>query len=128
MAEAGFSVLDIHGRRQRGLPIEVIREFADRVNERDESGTLHPRAPISAVPRRYFRDQADSVDPLVLKDFRRHIAEFIETNRETVQAARILVDFHVGGESVPAHYISATEEVFRANGEGGPIDEVVIFI
>lgn len=127
VGEAGFSMLDIYGRLQRGLDIEVIRNFADRINEGDESGTLYPRAPISAVPCRFFRDQSDSIDPSVLNDFKRHITEFIEANRRTILASRILVDFHVSPAPVSPRYIEATEEVFRLTGENTPVTEVVIF-
>ena len=123
----GFSMLDIYGRLERGLDIEVIRNFADRINEDDESGTLHPRAPISAVPQRFFRDQSDSIDPSVLNDFKRHITEFIEANRRTILASRILVDFHVSPAPVPPRYIEATEEVFRLTWQDTPVAEVVIF-
>lgn len=126
VAEAGFSMLDIYGRNQHGLEIEVIRQFADRVNERDEAGSLHPRAPISAVPRRFFREQADSSDPAVMNDFRRHVLEFLVANQATIHAQRILIDFHVSSSSVPSRYVDATEEVVRLHGQH-PIREVVIF-
>lgn len=57
VAEAGFSMLDIYGRLQYGLDIEIISRFAGQVNKRDEAGSLHPTAPISALPKRFFREQ-----------------------------------------------------------------------
>jgi hypothetical protein len=126
VAESGFSMLDIYGRNQHGLEIEVIRQFADRVNARDEAGSLHPRAPISAVPKRFFREQADSNDPAVMSDFRRHILEFLSANQTTIHAQRVLIDFHVSPASVPTRYVDATEEVVRLHGRH-PIQEVVIF-
>lgn len=126
VAEDGFSMLDIYGR-QRGVDRNVIRSFADSINERDEPGSLHPQFTISALPRRYFREQSSSIDPTVIADFKRHIVEFIEANRSAMLATRILVDFHVSPQHVPARYLEAAEKVFRANGQGGPIDEVVIF-
>lgn len=127
VGEAGFSMLDIYGRRQHGLDIDVIQSFADRINERDEPGSLHPKAPISAIPHRFFRDQAKSNDSSVLNEFKRHISEFIEANRKTIRASRILVDFHVSPASVPHRYIEATEEIFRLTGQDDLIEEVVIF-
>lgn len=127
VAEAGFSMLDIYGRNQRGLDIDVIRQFADRINERDESGGLHPRAQISAVPRRFFRDHENSADPSVLNDFKRHIVEFLAANKSTIRAQRILVDFNVSTAPVPRHYVDATEDIFRSHDQDGPIQEVVIF-
>ncbi len=127
VGEAGFSMLDIYGRHQHGLDINVIRSFADRVNERDELGSLHPQAPISAIPHRFFRDQEKSNDFSALNEFKRHISEFIEANRKTIRASRILVDFHVSPEPVPHRYIEATEEIFRLAGQNDLIKEVVIF-
>lgn len=127
VAEAGFSMLDIYGRHQHGLDIEVIRQFADRVNEREEAGSLHPRAPISAVPRRFFREQENTTDPLVLNHFKRHIVEFIVANQNTIRALRVLVDFHVSPVPVPRRYVDTTEEVLRLHTQDGPIQEVVIF-
>lgn len=126
VAEDGFSMLDIYGR-QRGVEGNVIRSFADSVNERDEPGSLHPKTSISALPRRFFREPSSSIDSTVIADFKRHIVDFIESNRSAILASKILVDFHVSPEHVPARYLEAAEEVFRANGQGGPIDEVVIF-
>ena len=127
VAEAGFSMLDIYGRLQRGLDIDVIRTFADKINERDESGSLHPQAPISAVPRRFFRDRADTIDPSIVNDFKRHLSEFIEANRRIIHASRVLVDFHVSPAPVPPRYIEATEEVFYSSEQDRVVEEVVIF-
>jgi hypothetical protein len=127
VGEAGFSMLDIYGRLQRGLDTEAIRAFADRINENDEPGSLHPRVPISAIPRRFFRDQADVVDLAVLNEFKRHISDFIEVNRTQIGASRILVDFHVSPAAVPLRYIDATEELFRLTEQDGVVEEVVIF-
>lgn len=126
VAEAGFSMLDIYGRHQHGLDIEVIRQFADRVNERDEAGSLHPRAPISAVPQRFFREQENRIGPEVVNDLKRHIIEFLAENQRTICAQQILIDFHVSPASVPPRYVAAAEEVVRLHGQA-PIEEVVIF-
>ena len=126
VAEAGFSMLDIYGRHQHGLDIEIIRQFADRINERDEAGSLHPRAPISAVPKRFFREQENSRDPAVVNDFKRQILEFLIANQNTIHAQRILIDFHVSPASVPRRYVDAAEEVVRMHSKDS-IQEVVIF-
>lgn len=127
VADAGFSMLDIYGRGQHGLKIEVIRKFADRVNQQDESGSLHPRAPISAVPRRFFRELENSTDPSVLNAFKHHIAEFLAANKVKIRAQRVLVDFHVSPDPVPRQYLDAMEEVLRLHEQDSPIHQVVIF-
>lgn len=62
-----------------------------------------------------------------MRDFKRHITEFIEANRRTILASNILVDFHVSPEPVPLRYIEATKEVFRLAAQDSPVKEVVIF-
>lgn len=126
VAEAGFSMLDMYGRHQHGLDAEVVRQFADRCNERDEAGSLHPRAPISAVPRRFFREQANNCDPAVVNDLKRHILEFLVANQNVIRAKRVLIDFHVSPASVPSRYVDAAEEVVCLHGQDS-IQEVVIF-
>ena len=126
VAEAGFSMLDIYGRHHQGLDIAVVQEFADRVNRTNESGSLHPRAPISAVPRRFFRDLDSNDDPSVLADFKCQVRDFLAANASTIRATRILVDFHVSPSPVPTKYLDATEDVFREESDG-IIQEVVIF-
>ena len=126
VAEAGFSMLDIYGRHQHRLDIGVIRQFADHVNENDEAGSLHPLAPISAVPRRFFREQKYSTDPMLVSELKRHITEFLVANSNTIRAHRILVDFHVSPSPVPLRFVDAAEEVFQSLGQES-IQEVVIF-
>ena len=121
-------MLDIYCRHRNGLESEVIRQLADSVNERDEAGSLHPRAPVSALPRRFFRKQENSADPTVLNEFKHQVAEFLSANRITICAQRILVDFHVSPALVPRRYVDATEEVFRLHNQDEKIKEVVIFI
>ena len=127
VAEAGFSMLDIYGRFQHRLDIEVIRQFADRINDHDEAGSLHPRAPISAVPRRLFREQESLDNASGVKDLTRHIMEFLVANRDTIHAQKILIDFHVSPASVPLRYLDVAEDVVSLHGQGS-IQEVVIFI
>ena len=127
VAEAGFSMLDIYGRHQNQVGTEVIQRFADRVNETNEAGSLHPAAPISAVPRRYFRAPDTISDPDALNDFKSHLRHFLSANESTVRAKRVLIDFHVSSAPVPDRYLDATEQVFREQPCDTILQEVVIF-
>jgi hypothetical protein len=103
--EAGFSMLDFYGRHKHGLDIEAILEFADSVNRRAEAASLHLNAPISALPRRYFRE-IDSSDILNhIAEFRRDFSEFIDSNRQTIKAKHVLIDRHVSLCPVAAMYL-----------------------
>jgi hypothetical protein len=127
VAEAGFSMLDTYGRHKHGVDIETIKSFADQINDRDESGSLYPKAPISAIPRRFFRDIQEDDIPNHLTDFQNHINEFLVANRANIHARKILIDFHVSSAPVPELYITATEEVFRNNAKETEFNEIVIF-
>ena len=78
VAETGFSMLNIYGCLQRGLDREDLRNFAEEINENDIFGTLYPRAPISVIPRRFFRDQPGSANSAVFRDLKRLIIEFVD--------------------------------------------------
>ncbi len=93
VAEDGFSVLSGIGQHDFGLQSDVIREFAEEVNRRDEGGSLHPRAPISALPRRYFRNGPVMGNPRHIESFKQELRDFIAANRTTIGAKKILVDF-----------------------------------
>ena len=127
VAEAGFSMLDIYGRHHNQVSIEAIQRFADRVNDNDEAGSLHPQAPISAVPNRFFRDPPSVNDPKTLEDFKRQLRDFLAVNNSIIRADRVLVDFHVSASPVACRYLDATEEVFREQPLVSIVREVVIF-
>jgi len=128
VGEAGFSMLNIYGQHMHGVDIEIIRRFADQINKRNESGSLHPKAPISAIPRSFFRDiPKDSIKNYIY-DFKRHINEFIEANRTKIHARKILIDFHVSPEPVPKLYLEAIEHVFREKANQKDFDEIVLFL
>ncbi len=126
VAEDGFSVLSFYGHDRNGLNTKVIKEFADRVNRTNESGGLHPHAPISAVPKRFFRDLSSTNDLAVLAEFQRHVSDFLAANASTIYATRLLVDFHVSPSPVPAQYLDATEDAIRQQPSDGILQEVVI--
>ena len=119
--------MDIYGRHKHGLDIEVIREFADGINRRNEPGSLHPKAPVSALPRRYFREIEDSDIPNHIEEFRRDFTEFIAANRQTIQAKQVLIDLHVSPRPVAAQYLLAIEEILENQKDEAGIDEVVLF-
>ena len=70
-----------------GIAKEELIAFADSVNQRDEPGSLYPRAPVSAVPRRLIRDQRDS-EALCLA-----IENFFKANAATIRSSKVVLDF-----------------------------------
>ena len=88
-AETGFAMLNIYAD-QFEISTETINQFAKQVNRKNESGSLHPVAPISAVPRRCIRNLEDSA---VLAH---HIIDFLQANHRHIKAKKILFDFRAG--------------------------------
>ena len=115
-AECGFSPLDIHSRRL-GLDSEQVSAFAKAVNDHADVGSLHPRAPISAVPRDLIRERQDA-DALA-----ESICKFFKVNRETIKARRIVFDFRV--PSVPSFAMEALITALNSDRELS-LDEVFV--
>ena len=61
--------------------------FADEVNACNETGSLHPVASVSAVPRPLIRDQKDPESLCFC------IEEFYKINATRVHAKKVLLDF-----------------------------------
>lgn len=77
VAEAGFSMLTVYADHQYKVNAN-IEAFADRVNNTNESGSLFPKVPISAIPRKFFRDYRNSMEADILNEFRSHIKDEIK--------------------------------------------------
>ena len=115
-AEEGFSPLNIHAE-PAGLTKAEIVAFAAKVNERGETGSLYPRAGISAVPRTLIRDAPDTAE------LRKQIVAFLHTNRTVIKAPRIAFDFRT--PRVQRYVISAIEAAVL-DGENSQIEVVAI--
>ena len=126
VAEEGFSGLSFYAESCNGISKDAVVQFAERVNRTNESGSLHPQAPVSAVPNRFFRDLSTTSDPTVLDEFKRHIRDFLAANASSIRAAKLLIDFHVSADPVPGCYLDATEEVLRKQPPDSAPQEVMI--
>jgi hypothetical protein len=115
-AEEGFAPLNIHAT-SLGIEKRQLVAFADSVNQRFETGSLHPSAPISAVPRALVRDGQDA------HALKNHIAEFLRANVETIKATKIICDFRT--PSVPSFIVAAIEAAMES-ADASVIQEVVI--
>jgi len=115
-AEEGFSPLDIHGR-QMGINKEQQVAFCDSVNQRFETGTLFPRAAISAVPRALIRDSQDA------NALAKHITDFLKANMQTIKATKIICDFRTPRV---ADFVVAAIETALKSPDASIIEEVVV--
>ncbi|PNG56019.1 MULTISPECIES: GIY-YIG nuclease family protein [unclassified Variovorax] len=114
-AEEGFAPLNIYAR-EHGFEGATLGDFADEVNRLNEPGSLHPHAPVSAVPRSVVRD---TEDPIALRD---QIVAFLRANETSIHAKKLLLDF--GTPRVASFVVTAIEQALAA---AAPLlDEVVI--
>ena len=117
-AEIGFSPLSIHTMSMK-IDRECVEAFSDEVNESGRTGSLHPHAAISAVPRALIRCEIGS------PDLQRSIEEFLQANRRIIKARKIICDF--GTPSVPEHVIAAIADAMCCK-DASFIEKVVIVV
>jgi hypothetical protein len=117
-AEEGFSPLNIHARNTGANKGHLVA-FAKHVNQLLETGSLHPLAPISAVPRTFVRDMND------VNALRDQIIEFLRANATAIKATKLICDFRT--PSVPRFVIAAIEEAMSST-EASILKEVIIIL
>ena len=114
-AETGFAMLNAYGE-EFGLDRDEIEEFSQQVNDKNESGSLHPKSPISAVPRHFIRDNDN---PGTLAE---QIEDFLKANQSHIKATKLLFDFRAG---VAPFVVDACKKALESRYKNG-VDEVVI--
>lgn len=90
-AETGDSILNSHAQNL-GIELSIIEKFAEQSNDTDESGTLHPKAPLSVIPSKYLRDMDDA------RELQKQIMEFLNANQQIMRAKKLVLDFRIGEE------------------------------
>jgi len=101
---------------QFGLDRDTIKRFSLQVNRKDESGSLHPKAPISAVPRHFIRDDNNSE---TLAD---QIIDFLRANQNHINATKLLFDFRAGVD----HFVVEACKIALNSPYSNGIEEAVI--
>lgn len=115
-AEEGFSPLSIHGSAS-GISKQQLVAFSSQANERFETGSFHPKAPLSAIPRALIRDMDDE------NALCKQIVEFLRVNAATVKATKIIFDFRT--PKVKSFVIAAIESAMNSP-EASTIEDAVI--
>lgn len=113
VAESGFSMLSGYAG-ECSVDDNDIHAFEERINTSNESGSLHPKAPISAIPNKFFRELSDTTDQVVLGEFKQHIKDFLVANDNSIKAKNLLIDFRVSPSHVPQQYLDAAHQVLRS--------------
>jgi hypothetical protein len=113
-AETGYAMLNIYGEEAK-IDRGTLEEFASRINRNDSFSSLHPVAPISAVPRRLIRDGGDAVA------LYRELTLFLRQNGRTIKAKKLLFDFRAG---VAPFVLNAVFQALQSEYVGN-VDDVV---
>lgn len=115
-AEEGFAPLNLH-TKDSGITKDTLVEFSDKVNRRNQTGSLYPQAPVSAVPRLLLRDLND-VEALGLS-----LEHFYRINATRIRATKVLLDFRT--PNVESFVMKAIERALRSP-DVGFIDELIV--
>ena len=115
-AEDGFAPLDIWTKGM-GIAKEELIAFANSVNQRNEPGSLYPKAPVSAVPRRLIRDRRDS-QALCLA-----IENFFKANAATIRSTKVVLDFRA---PKVAPFVELAIELSMRSPDLSFIDELIV--
>lgn len=115
-AEEGFAPLNIHTRATNLTKDELVA-FVEAVNERDEVGSLHPRASLSAVPQHAVRSNENSI---VLQNY---VEDFFRGNAASSRAKKIICDFRTPSVSL---FVRAAIQEAASCAAAEMIEELVI--
>lgn len=87
-AEEGFSFFKAYCEFALGFPIQQGVAFCNRINNADETGTLFPRGNLTAIPKRFFRDENWDED-----GFRRCLRDAFIANRDHCKSKHLVFQF-----------------------------------
>lgn len=87
-AEEGFAPLN-QFTENFDIDSQTIKAFADTVNDRNEAGSLYPKASVSCVPRKCVREIFG------FRDLEKHIHAFLDANKKSIGAKNLVIDFGV---------------------------------
>lgn len=113
IAEAGFSMLDIYGHGHYKLHRESLQQFAYQINKADSVATLFPVAPISAMPRRFIRDDDVICSLSGQEDFKKCVLQFLVSNEVESRAEYVVLDLRASSAPVPRPYIEIMVEALE---------------
>jgi hypothetical protein len=121
-AEHGFAMLTVYGEQAFGLDLGTLRKFAEEVNSQNETGTLVPKAPLSAVPRHLIREPAKSQSE-ARANLEAAIRQFLDANRKHahLSAQRVLFDFRQTATDFLAEYV--TQAITKALDDEEALEE-----
>lgn len=101
-AEEGMSFFMGYCQFALGFSLQQGVRFCNRINGDDETGTLWPRGNLTAMPKRFFRDENWDED-----GFRRCLREAFVANRDHCKSNHLVFQF----SCVEMHLVNIFDEI-----------------
>ena len=118
---------DFRADRYKGWHI-LTTDLAATYAARAQAGRPDDGAALSVTPLTpWMRLEDDyAATPQALAEFREHLAGFVDRNRETIGAKKLVINLNGRARPLPFSYVKAVGEVFRSRAIEEPV-EIVIF-
>jgi hypothetical protein len=126
IAKSHNAALEVYAWGLYRVDVETIEKFSAEVNDSYTANSLYPKAPVSAVPLRYFFIMGEAYFKQYIDDFRRHMKECLEINRTQIHAKKILIDFHRDSNNVWECYLAEAEKAMEEFLADDEVDEVAL--
>ena len=108
--------LNLYGKTF-GLSESILDAFVKQANKTDDSGSLHPRVPISVIPKSYFRRLRDR------DELAQQLVDFLGANQEMIKAKKILLDFR---PDIQPFVLEACDDALETTYAEGLTEVVII--
>ncbi|MBL0142153.1 MAG: hypothetical protein IPP91_08740 [Betaproteobacteria bacterium] len=82
---------------------------------------------MAALPLWLASDHEFARTPEALKEFKRHLAEFVRRNKATIRARRIVINLYDAPRPLPFDYVKAIQQAFVKSAPDRIVDHVVIY-
>ena len=93
-AESGLSFFRSYCDFAYNISWDEIDKYVDQVNKANETGTLHPKANITALPRHFFRESVtDSGNGYPENDLRICIRDAFIAERDHIKSGLMILEF-----------------------------------
>lgn len=121
-AEEGLSFFKAYCEFALGFSVREGVAFCDRINRTDRTGTLWPHGKLTAMPKRFFRDEKWDGD-----GFQRCLRDAFIANRDKCKSRHLVFQFFC----VALHrerYFSVISDMALSEFSGGILERVTVHL
>jgi hypothetical protein len=109
-AETGFSAFKACCDVAYNIPWDEIEEYAGRINNTNETGTLYPKANITALPLHFFREPiTNSIPGYSEDDFKICVRDAFIAERDHIKSGLMIFEFTCSDISYELVYTICTD-------------------